>query len=63
MNKSHYNRFFHRKLTNQSTIDKFTDIIRCKKCNKYNNINFSFIVPIPNISIYYCIFCNKKQKI
>lgn len=54
MNKSHYNRFFHRNLTNQSTIDLFNNIARCKKCNKYNNL----VLGIPNMNVYYCTFCN-----
>jgi hypothetical protein len=37
MDKSHRNRFFIRNLTNKSTINQLPDIIRCKKCNHYNN--------------------------
>jgi late competence protein required for DNA uptake (superfamily II DNA/RNA helicase) len=51
MNKSYYNLLFHRNLTNQSTIDFLTNIIRCKKCNKYNNI-------YSQTKNTLCIYCN-----
>lgn len=51
MNKSHHNLFFIRNLSHQSTINQLSNIIRCKKCNKYNNI-------YPQTKISSCIYCN-----
>lgn len=60
MNKSHYNRFFYRNLTNQSTIDLFDTIARCKKCNKYNNFAVEVVA---NGNVHYCTFCNNPIQI
>ena len=39
MDKSNKNLLFIRNLTNKSTINQLSTIVRCKKCNKYNNNN------------------------
>ena len=38
-----------RNLSERSTINKLPDIIRCKKCNKYNNVQSKNVVS--------CTFC------
>ena len=52
MNKNNDDRFFYRNLTNKSTINKLPNVIRCKKCNKYN-----YIFEKPQKGEI-CIFCN-----
>lgn len=51
MSKNNQDHFFHRNLTNHSTINQLPNIIRCKKCNKYNYLAYSS-------KAFVCIFCN-----
>ena len=62
--KSHHYRFFHRNLTNYSTINKLACISRCKKCNRYNNIPEKEKEKEKTIcTIHFCLFCGNPIRL
>ncbi len=45
----------------KNSIPEITDIIKCSKCQTYNEIKYVFI-PM-QYKMYYCINCGKKNYI
>ena len=56
MDKSYRNRFRLKNFDQLFKLNSFTNIVRCSKCTRYNNIN-----PLTNIQS--CIFCGNPLKV